>query len=954
MEKSTSRRNSSRASCKNLLLFTSVAALCGGWAASAWGQSQPSTSTVDEVVVTGSYIKRDNLTSSSPLSVVDREAIRAQGFSDPGQILTTLPANVGSEFNSGLARGGATVGTASVNLRGVGVGSTLVLLDGARQVKFAGLAGDNTQSFVDINSLVPQIAIQRVDVVKDGGSALYGSDAIAGVVNFITRKRFDGLELSAEGRWTTDFGDQRDLSVSALYGHRGERGGFIVAAALLDRTNLNGLDRPGLEAGKALSANGQPGTFLVPRRDASGALVRNASGALTFRSTPDPLCGAPGVGGIPSATACRLDFGLARDIIAAERRQDVFAEGDYRLSDTITASAQLGFHHGETKRYGSPSAGILASVPVPGYNPGNPFRAVNANGQPLFAVPDPAHPDRPLLNAAGEPVLTATPTDPSSGIAFNENVFGNLRVLGPGEFPSEGGDPACCAQASYASNDVARGVFGLDGELPLDWSWSAQAVYAQSRVHSNDPETDPVALNLALRGLGGMSGNDFFNPFGSGLRNSALQPVGPAQPGDPRYNTLDIVNFVLQRTETERIARLQDYRLVLTGPVLQLPAGAAKVAVGIEHRREGLRQQSSENLRTGNVGNGGALPDFSGSQKVTGVFGELFVPLLQASRIGDAELQAAVRHEAYGEGFDTTDPKVAVRWQPLEGLSFRASYATAFTAPTIFQEFGRIVTTRNVTDPADRSTAFRGVVTTGNPDLQPETATSVNFGATVRPLSRLTIDVDHWKIDYKGKIAVQNVVPLVAQDPFGPQVIRDPNTGRITQINVLFFNAASVLAEGTDVSATYDFPPTDWGRVSAGLDVSHVGTYDIVSTPGATTVDALGNRNFNNIGVPMPSWRGVAHLTWTGDRQSASVFARYVDRLRDDESGNAVVKSHFTVDAQYEHEFPLPNGDRGTLTVGAINLLGQSIPDIRGSDAFIQELYDPRERVVYARATANF
>lgn len=924
--------------------------------AEAIAQSSP-VSSVEEVVVTGSYVRRNNLESPSPLTVVTAEALKAQGLADSGQLFAQLPINTGSEFNSGLARGGATAGTASVNLRGVGVSSTLILLDGGRQVKFAGLAADNTQSFVDVNALVPQIAIERVEIAKDGGSAIYGSDAIAGVVNFITRKQFDGLELSGELRRTTDWGDQRDIAVSGLAGVSSERGNIVVAASYLDRTNLNGLDRYNLEKGKALSANGQPGTYSIPLRDAAGRLRFNATGAQVLARRPDPLCGQPGIGGAISGTSCLLEFGLARDIIAAEKRYDLFANVGYDITDNLKARAQFGYHDGRVSRFGVPSTGILKSVAIPGFNPGNPFRAVNSVGQPLFAVRDPTNPGRPLLDAAGNAVLTANPTDPSSGIAFNENVLGSIRVLGPGDFPPQGGDPSCCAQVATSANQVYRAAFDLDGSLPFAWSWNAHAVYAENRLSDAGGETNPLELDRALRGQGGPQDNLFYNPFATGARNSALTQIGPARPGDPTYNTLEVIDSILLSTKVFRRSVLEDYRFVATGPLFRLPwSGEVQMAAGVERRREHIEQTADDNLRTGNVGNGGAQPDFSGDQKVTGIFAELVVPLLKDSPLGDAEAQLAIRRESYSEGFKTTDPKVALRWQPWRAVALRASYGTAFTAPTIFQENGRVVTTRNVRDPVDGTTSFRGVVTTGNPGLKPETATSINLGATFEVLDRLSIDIDHWSLDYKGKISVQSVVPLIAANPFGPQIQRDPNTGKITQINVLFFNASRVKTQGTDVTLLYRLGETDFGAFEFGGAVSHIDKYEIQSQPGTASFEAKGSRNFNNIGAPTPVWRGNVFAHWRMGGQSASLYGRYIDGLKDDEAGNAKVKSHFTWDAQYQLAFATPTLDESktTLTVGATNILGQSIPEIRGSDAFIGELYDPRERVVYARVQFSF
>src|SRR6056300_822946 len=207
-------------------------------------QNSQDSSLVEEVVVTGTHIRRSSQQYSiSPLSTIDSDDIAIQGAKDITDLIRNLTINTGSELNVSGLNQPQTAGTAQINLRGLGLGSTLVLVNGRRQTLSAVAKQDDGASFVDTNSLVPMIMIDRVDILKDGASATYGSDAVAGVANFITHKTYEGLKVDVEYQTDDGDGSYDESQIGLMYGAAFDRGNFVVAASFFDRGVMEAGDR---------------------------------------------------------------------------------------------------------------------------------------------------------------------------------------------------------------------------------------------------------------------------------------------------------------------------------------------------------------------------------------------------------------------------------------------------------------------------------------------------------------------------------------------------------------------------------------------------------------------------------------------------------------------------------------------------------------------------------------
>jgi len=416
---------------------------------------------LEEVVVTGTHIKHRSFKGPSPVRVLDRSELDAQGAPVIADVVKNLTINTGSEFNNDSNTQNQSSGTAQMNLRGLGLGSTLVLVNGRRQTLSATIADDGS-TFVDINSF-PMVMIERVEILEDGAAATYGSDAVAGVVNFITRSDFEGFEIGGSFQSTTE-DSQQDYDVNVIYGVSGPRTHVVAGLNYFERSELKATERDFTE-GTGISSLGQPGAFIP-----LGAPVPPFNAIPPGLPIIDPACGTD-AGGIPPATApvgtCRLDFIQFQNLVSDEERLQGFAEMRHDLFDKVELFAEFLFARSRVDRPQTPSFPILKFPVVPAANPGN-----------VFGVPA---------------------------------VFLG-RALGE-QFP---------AAMSEHNSDTWRAVAGLDGDFGEVWSWNVAYSYSATEFDFTIPDQLADRFTAALSGSGGPDGTEFFNPFGSALLDPAL------------------------------------------------------------------------------------------------------------------------------------------------------------------------------------------------------------------------------------------------------------------------------------------------------------------------------------------------------------------------------------------------------------------------------------------------
>ena len=592
-----------------LLCSPAQSALAAAAAAPAGGE-------IEEVVVvarTGSRIKRQ-LDSPSPLAEYDADALRRQAAKDLRDLVGTLTINSGAENNSDNLTQNFTVGTANINLRGLGIASTLVLLNGKRQVQSA-VQTDDGASFVDLAALVPTLAIERVEILKDGASAIYGSDAVAGVANFITRRDYDGAEVHVEYRSRTSNGSQDDVNVDSVIGAAmGERSSFLLAASYLQRTSLVLGEVDWLRP--ATSGFGNPGSFNVPSLG---------------RTVADPGCAAHG--GLlqelsNGSTVCRFDYGPQITAVPEEERLQGYARTDWDVSDATRIWGEIGFARNDISREVSPSFPVLNTPLVPADNPGNVF------GEDVLFQ--------------GRPFGVGQPTE----INYYQHDTVRLAVGAEGEFAS---GMAWDVSLVHGANDALlnpRDVVAANFQAALLGFGGAAC------------DRSPTAAAPAQPGQGGCH---YFNPFSS---------VFSARPGDATYNDPALREFIigdyLGDAESERWVLDAN----LTGFFGSLPGGPVGFALGAQHRRDSLAtvydsitQQDGFAFLIGNA-------NFDGKTSVQAAYGELWLPL-SANLEATAALRFEDYGGGVGSTLDPKltllwSPRRNIALRASAGTSFRA------------------------------------------------------------------------------------------------------------------------------------------------------------------------------------------------------------------------------------------------------------------------------------------
>ncbi|MCK0069962.1 TonB-dependent receptor domain-containing protein [Kordiimonas laminariae] len=877
---------------------------------------------IEEVVVTGTYLKgKSQFNSPSPIAVIGADNLNNIGASTVADLVQTLTINAGSQNNPDAFTQNNTTGTSNFNLRGLGVASTLVLLNGRRQVNTGALTNDGV-TFVDTSSLVPQIAVQRIEIVKDGAAAIYGTDAVAGVVNFITDDNFEGLSLSARGATLTGEGSQSDLQVEGKFGWSSGNTNFMIAASYLDRTELTTAERRLSRPEDDSSALGNPGSFFVPsvaaglaQQSAAAAAAGNATlaaqlAALARAPIIDPTgCGE--VGGIPAAATtlpnglqpgtCRFDFGDFFTLVPEEERIQLYGVVKHEFEGGHTFRAEVAYADNEASRGNSPSFPFLqlGAAQVPADHPNNVF---------------------------GEQVT----------------FFGRVSGVGGDVSPS-----------SFTS-ETYRVSGAIDGPINDNWSYNLAATYAKNDHTNNTEDTVTDRVRLALQGLGGPNcdaatgtpgeGNcQYFNPFATSFTTS---------PNDPA-----LLDHLIATQTIESNSELWTIDAVLSGTVGSLPAGDIGLAVGFQYRDETFGRDLDPLANADAFAFVIGAPDFEDSRSIYAFFAEALAPITDK-----IDLSVAARFEDYGGNIGSTfDPKVSLLARPTDSLTLRGSYSTSFRAPSQFQIQGQATSLNQISDPLTGGTFFaavRGTDPQGGRALDPEQSKAWNFGLSWQPIDGLSVDIDYFNYDFSDVIIQENFQSVVNADPTGDRVVRAFDGGPILMVFVDYVNASSVKTDGLDVSVKYDIEVGD-GVIQPFFDGTYLFSYDITD-PQAGNIDGVGNRNFSNFGSPTPKTRFNTGIAFTNDTHDARFYVRHISGLDDDQViggvENGDIPSYTTVDVQYSLNLGgiFENLDGTSLQIGARNVFDKDVPRVATNGGFESRTHDPRQRSVYAKISTTF
>ena len=868
-----------------LAVGLSLAVACPPALAAADNTDAAAQGDIEEVVVvarTGSRIKRQ-ADSPSPLAEFGADELNALAAKDLRDLVGVLAINSGAENNTDNLTQNFTPGTANINLRGLGVASTLVLLNGKRQV-LSSAPTDDGANFVDLAALVPLLAVERVEILKDGASAIYGSDAVAGVANFLTRRGFTGMELQVEYRRRTGNGTQDDVNVDGvLGGDIGDGGSFLLAASYLDRSSLVLGEVDWLRP--ATSGFGNPGSFRVPSLG---------------QTVADPGCEANG-GLLQTLTGggaiCRFDYGPQVTAVPVEDRLQGYGRADWPLTEATWLWAEVGYARNDASREVSPSYPVLNTPLVPADNPGN---------------------------------------------IFGEDVLFQGRPFGVGH-PTE---------VSYFQHNTVRVAFGAEGEFGGGLGWDVSYTRAANDAVLNPRDVIAANFQAALRGFGG-AGCDtsptaavparpgegaclYFNPFSS---------VFSARPGDPTFNDPRLRDFIVGDYVGDAESEMQVLDANVTGFFGSLGGGPAGFAAGFQLREESfgtvydsITQQDGFVFLIGNA-------NFAGSTDIRGVYGELSLPLAPW-----AEVTGALRYEDYGGGVgDTLDPKVTVLLTPTPAWAVRASVGTSFRAPSTFQTQGVQTNFVNILD-HDGSRTFAGRRTVGDANLQPETSTAFNIGASWRPRRHLEFGLDFWDYAFEDVLRKENAQAIVSADPFDPRIVRT-SAGTISIVNVAFINADAIDTRGMDFSARAAFD-TRWGELAPFVEGTLLLAYDV--TNAGRRIDGLGRLNRGNVGAPNQRFKANIGARLSRANFDANVLLRHVGSYEDDGGGS--IDAFTTLDANVAVQIGAARGARlaTTLRVGVVNMTDEDPPFVNVAGSYDVRSADPRGRRVFVRMEVSW
>lgn len=851
----------------------------------------------DEIRVTGSY-RPANLSAPSigPVLTVDRDDLQSIGATAFADLVGVLTINTGAENSPDAFTQSTTSGTASVNLRGLGLGSTLVLLDGRRTVASAATNNDGI-AFVDLNSLLPQIAVERVEILKSGASPLYGSDAIAGVFNVIPRTNADGLELSAFFGGVAGEGESTETRFEALWGAEIRGADLLLAGAWLRQTELTTAERRLSVFGvDDVSSLGNPATFILGPEDSP-----SLTGPTFFI---DPL-GCAEFGGLPRTTGaagplgqpgfCRFDFGEFFTIIPEIDKHEAYASLRMPISPRLSLRLEGSYADVATLRGNSPSFPVLTRPTVPADNPFNPY-------------------------------------------GVDVGYFG--RVLGTG--------------APRLDTPHASETSRLAAVLTWDDSKGTQAELSVLTAQNSHQQiiADVVATRLtaALNGFGGPrcdaltevpgTGNcAYFNPFASSFS---------AAPNAPALTASLFEDQVRDGTSTLYLAEA-----FLTRPIGHVPGASTPMTMtlGAQYREESLEVDFDATSNADGfaflVGN----PDQKGDRSVPALFAELSVPV--SPRL-DAQL--ALRWEDYGSGGgDTLDPKLALLAKLTPDWYVRAAWSTSFRAPSVFQQSGVNTLLNSARDPITGTSAFVAIRNTGPGDLLPETSETVSIGTVVGLPLGVTANIDWWQYAVDDVITTESFQAVLDANPQDPsRVVRagDPLLGPVLQINTTRFNATALTASGIDIALDTDFPLGP-GQAGVRLEATRALIYDLI-LPNGTEIEGVGNRNFTNFGTSVPAWRGRVDVSWATPMHALRFAAQFTDAYADDQNviagRPAEIDAFTTLDAQYQWRMR----DDIALAIGGTNLADTAPPHVATNGGYDSKVHDPRGRRLYVRLDAAF
>lgn len=841
-----------------------------------------SKETLQTVIVTGTQIVGSKITGVVPVTIVGPTEIAATGAVSGDDLIRALPQMGDVHFNStngAVSSNFARGDVGSINLHNLGDGDTLVLLNGRRVVQYPGTQASTLTPVPDVTyntNAIPVADAQRIDLLLDGAAALYGADAVAGVVNIITKRDLNGGDFNVQygGAEGTSL---REININGDFGRdfADGRGNVTIFFSHDDRSTLDSTDqgftstadkRP-LFAGTAFagvssldlrSTLGPWGNFQTPSgfgtvKQGTTALT-TASGTFHIQPSSDGSCAASLGGGICLGKGNNATAGAERNtrsddqanypisVTPSLERYNFFLTGHYDLSSNVTAYTEMGYYTSSTRSLQAAVFSIGSiKMNIPASNYWNPF------GPTTFADGT-ANPNRlPGLNV------------PASGLPVTLNSY-RFEDLGPTTVSDQG----------YQR----RILFGLRGRK-FGFNWDTAILFSDAGNTDTQDGISSTALqqNLAL------STPDAYDPFNGG---NATNPTGL----DTTPSNQSALNAIRVKTVLKDYNTLSLWDFKVSRPDLfSLPGGDLGIASGVEVRRESMEDNRDPRVdgtitwtdsvtgivQPSDLYGVSPTPDTYGQRVVESAYAELAVPVISPKMriplVRNVEMQLAGREEHYSDFGGVFTPKIAAAWDLVKGLRFRGSWTKGFSAPNLLQENATLVTRGNTNTDyvrceadlrAGRITNFsqcsESFVATseryGNSDLKPETSTSKSFGVVFQPqfipdeFGTVVFTADYWEIDQKGIVGVLGSQDALILDYLlrqsgssNPNVVRAAPTadddaefagtglapaGQVAYVKDQYVNLLPLEAKGLDLSANWALSGTRFGDFDLNLSLSNM------------------------------------------------------------------------------------------------------------------------------------
>ena len=924
-------------------LKVAVAAALAAGVGTAPVLAQQSPQQKERIEVTGSSIKRIDAETAPPVQIITHEDIERTGASTTEELLKTVTAV--TTFGSILvsqANGTITTSQSTISLRALGSTRTLVLVNGRRVTVFGG----TTSTAVDVNS-IPLAAIERIEVLKEGASSLYGSDAIAGVVNFILRKDFHGADVMLSYGTPTRSGGGTEKNITAFAGFGDpERYNVTMGIGYKKIDEIMGSDRSFAHNINVGQNNDLSSTIAFPGNILYGPnFARLASPAF-------PNCGPTGIvspffiGNVNSGQACRFENSPFLSVQPETENKFAMLNARLRLTSQVDAYFEGGFTRNEV-RYHTQPVPIAENTQLPLTNPYVPFiNNLIATQYPTLAA------GLRRFATLGDTLVLLPTTSPfyptafvaSLGLPTNQPIAFRYRDFVQG------------LRFTEDAADTSRVLAGVKGTVGA-WDFDSGLLYSESKAKSNLLSGYPLTsafLELLDTGV--------INPFGPTTDPTALAAAAATQFHGTVYSSKTSMTSVDAKLSRE---------------LFQLAGGPVGIAVGGELREEKFVFDPSQAFQVGDIGGfGGNVLSIDRKRHVSSVYTEVAAPIFRSF-----EADLGVRYDNYQNIGSTTNPKISFRWTPNQQLLVRGSVGSGFRAPSLtdlYQPQAASVTANGSRDPlrcpnpatglpADCNNQF-ATITGGNPDLKPEKSLSRTLGFIFEPSREFSLGVDAFWIGLKDSITVGGLSPAFIlstaanAQQFSSFIVRgapDGNAsglGPIVGILATTSNLFKQYVAGYDVNVLWRVFKSGSRSVVLRLDGTYLSAFDQQNPDGSYTSGL--DRALRAGGGVVPRWHHVASAVYTAGPWEATLIQNYqkhyADQLSTFSPAPRDVGSYETFDTQVAYR-----GIRNVrLSLGVKNIMDRDPPYTNAGGQFAAgydiTYADVRGRFVYGTVNYQF